>query len=81
MKNLWVGLAALPPIIVFTFATFAIGAHLAEPETPAPSPGVYTAALASLAVLGAIFFALERAKTRRLKQQTARAARRQIDSP
>ncbi len=32
MKNLWVGIAALPPIIVFAFATFAIGAHLAAPE-------------------------------------------------
>lgn len=81
MKNLWVRIAALPTIIVFAFATFAIGAHLAAPETSAPSPGVYIAALASLATLGAILFALERAKTRRLKQQSVRAARRQIDSP
>ncbi|RIT36799.1 hypothetical protein D2E76_16230 [Mycobacteroides abscessus] len=81
MKSLWVGLAALPPIFVFAFATFAIGAHLAAPETPAPNPGVYIAALASLAVLGSILFVLERVKTRRLKQQTVRAARRQINSP
>lgn len=32
MKNLWVGLAALPPIIVFTFATFAIDQQKAESE-------------------------------------------------
>lgn len=81
MKTLWVGIATLPAILVFAFATFAIGAHLAAPETLAPSSSVYIAAVASLATLGAILFALERAKTRRLKQRTVRAARRQIDSP
>jgi hypothetical protein len=66
---------------VFALSTFVIGAHLAAPDTQAPEPGVYIAALASLAALGAILFVLEQAKARRLREQTARAARRQINSP
>lgn len=51
MKNLWVVIASPPPIIMFTFSAFAIGAHLATPSTPPPSLSVYVTALPSLTFL------------------------------
>lgn len=81
MKNLWVAFAALPPVIVFAFSTFAIGGHIAAPDNPAPALGVYIAAVVSLLILVALFLINERVRARRLEEQAVRAARRQIDSP
>lgn len=81
MKNLWVACAVLPPAIVFALSTFVIGAHLSAPDTQAPKPGVYITALASMAVLAAIYFTVERARARRREEQTIQAARRQLDGP
>ncbi|SKY97941.1 Uncharacterised protein [Mycobacteroides abscessus subsp. bolletii] len=81
MKNLWAVMASLPPIIVFAFSTFAIGAHLVEPGTPPPSLGVYIAALVSFALLLVALFINRRRELRRIEERSVLAARRQISSP
>lgn len=78
---IWVVIASLPPIIVFAFSTFAIGAHLAAPGTPPPSPSVYIAALVSLAFLPVLLFINRRREVRRIEERAVLAARRQISSP
>lgn len=81
MKNLWVVIASLPPIIMFTFSAFAIGAHLATPSTPPPSLSVYVTALASLTFLLMLLPIIRRRALRRAEDRAVLAARCQINSP